>query len=182
MGNYEIAVLVGWAIAVWALCSVLFSHPSKFSNLGRSKWRWFFIELTAFTPYFGFIAVLFYVVKVRVHFPPRTSQPGRARPTGSGGTVGSPGRSPASSSSPRSSWSSNWAAPTTNNTIGSKPVERCGSCNGSGKQTCFSCQGRGRITIPAYAPNAGTSDGWCAPCTGSGKRNCDSCGGSGNRR
>ena len=47
MGNYEIAVLVGWAIATWALCSVLFSDPAKFSNLGRSKWRWFLIELTA---------------------------------------------------------------------------------------------------------------------------------------
>ena len=37
MGNYEIAVLVGWAIAVWALCSVLFSDPAKFTALGRSK-------------------------------------------------------------------------------------------------------------------------------------------------
>lgn len=77
---------------------------------------------------------------------------------------------------------SNRAAPTTYNTIGSKPVERCGSCSGSGKQTCFACQGRGRITMPAYAPHAGTSDGWCAPCGGSGKRNCDSCGGTGKRR
>ncbi len=81
----------------------------------------------------------------------------------------------------RSSRASNWAAPTTYNTIDSKPVEKCGSCSGSGKQTCFACQGRGRITIPAYAPHAGTSDGWCTPCGGSGKRNCDSCGGSGKR-
>jgi len=81
----------------------------------------------------------------------------------------------------RSSGESIRAAPTTYNTIGSKPVERCGSCSGSGKQTCFSCQGRGRITIPAYAPHAGTSEGWCTPCGGSGKRNCDSCGGTGKR-
>src|ERR1700722_14182426 len=57
MGNYEIAVLVGWVIAVWALCSVLFSGAAKFENLGRSKRRWFLIELTAFIPYVGFIAV-----------------------------------------------------------------------------------------------------------------------------
>jgi hypothetical protein len=80
------------------------------------------------------------------------------------------------------SQASNRAAPTTYNTIGSKPVETCGSCSGSGKQTCFACQGRGRITIPAYAPHAGTNDGWCAPCGGSGKRSCDSCGGTGKRR
>jgi hypothetical protein len=181
MGNFEIAVLVGWAIAVWALCSVLFSDPSKFSNLGRSKWRWFLIELTAFTPYFGFIAVLFYVFKVRMHFPPRTRQPDHASPTSSYGTVGSPGRSSSSSSS-SSSRASNWTASTANNTMGSRLVEKCGSCGGSGKQTCFSCQGRGRITIPAYAHNAGTSEGWCTPCSGSGKRSCDSCGGSGVRR
>jgi hypothetical protein len=81
-----------------------------------------------------------------------------------------------------SSRESNRAAPTTHSTMGSKPVERCGSCSGSGKQNCFACQGRGRITMPAYAPHAGTSDGWCAPCGGSGKRNCDSCGGAGQRR
>lgn len=81
-----------------------------------------------------------------------------------------------------SSRASNRVAPTTHNTISSKPVERCGSCSGSGKQTCFACQGRGRITMSSYAPHAGTSDGWCAPCGGSGKRNCDSCGGTGKRR
>ena len=174
MGNFEIAVLVGWAIAVWTLCSVLFSHPSKFSNLGRSKWRWFLVALIAFTPYAGFIAALFYIFKVRVHFPPQVRQPGSsAHPARSYGT---------------SNWAepatpyTNWTRPPTNNAMGSKPPESCGSCSGSGKQTCFACQGRGRITNPAYGPHAGTSDGWCAPCTGSGKRNCDSCNGSGKRR
>ena len=69
MGNYTIAVLVCWAIALWALCSVLFSEPDNFTNLGTSKGRWFLIELTALIPYVGFIAVLFYIFKVRVHFP-----------------------------------------------------------------------------------------------------------------
>jgi hypothetical protein len=53
-----IAVLVGWAIAVWALCSVLFSESENFTNLGTSKRRWFLIELTALIPNVGFIAVL----------------------------------------------------------------------------------------------------------------------------
>jgi hypothetical protein len=30
MGNYTIAVLVGWLIALWALGSVLFSTSDKF--------------------------------------------------------------------------------------------------------------------------------------------------------
>lgn len=174
MGNYEIAVLVGWAIAVWALCSVLFSDSSNFSNLGRSKGRWFLIELAAFVPYVGFIAVLFYVFKVRVHFPPRERQPRPARNYGSGGgTGGSSGRG--------SSRTPNWGSSAGNNSAGSKPPENCGSCGGSGKETCFACQGRGRISNPAYAPHAGTSDGWCTPCSGSGKRNCGSCNGSGKR-
>ena len=81
MGNYEIAVLAGWAIDIWALCSVLFSASAKFSALGKSKWRWFLIELTAFIPYFGIIAVLLYVFRVRVHFPSRPRNPGRTIPT-----------------------------------------------------------------------------------------------------
>jgi hypothetical protein len=48
IGNYTIAVLIGWAIAAWALRSELFSDSDKSSNLGRPKWRWFFVELTAF--------------------------------------------------------------------------------------------------------------------------------------
>jgi hypothetical protein len=170
MGNYEIAVLVGWAIAVWALCSVLFSDPAKFTALGRSKGRWFLVALAAFIPYFGFIAALFYLVKVRVRFPPRVRQPRPARPA-SGGGAPAPGYG-----------NSHRAAPMPNNPMGSPPVQTCTSCGGSGKQMCFACQGRGRITNPAYAPHAGTSDGWCSPCGGSGKRNCDSCGGSGKRR
>jgi hypothetical protein len=45
---------------------VLFTNPDRFSAIGRSKWRWFLIELTAFIPHVGFIAVLCYVFMVRV--------------------------------------------------------------------------------------------------------------------
>lgn len=65
--------------------------------------------------------------------------------------------------------------------MSSKPAQKCGSCGGSGTQTCFACQGRGYITIPAYAPYAGTTQGWCAPCTGSGKTKCQMCSGTGHR-
>jgi hypothetical protein len=88
MGNYEIAVLAGWALAMWALCSVLFSASAKFSSLGKSKWRWFLIALTAFIPYVGFIAVLFYVFKVRVHFPSRPGNPGGSIPAFTGPGAG----------------------------------------------------------------------------------------------
>jgi len=124
MSIYTIVVLVGWAIGVWAVFSVLFSAPTKFSNLGRSKWRWFFIELTALVPYFGFIAVLFYVFKVRVHFPPRPKQPISPRRSASGGFTDGPSRPSGQPSSP------SWTPP---------PRQRC-SCQG-GTVACTSCSG-----------------------------------------
>jgi hypothetical protein len=157
MDNYTIAVLAGWIIAVWALCSVLFSSPSKFSNLGRSKGRWFFIELAAFIPYFGFIAVLFYLFKVRVHFPPRVRQPARARPARSYSTVGSPGRSSASSPS-----SSSWTPP---------PKQRCGVCQG-GTNPCYGCS-NGYVS--------GTQTERHMTCGGTGRVKCAMCNGTGYR-
>jgi hypothetical protein len=136
---------------------VLFSHSSKFSSLGRSKWRWFFIELAAFVPYFGFIAVLFYLFKVRVHFPPRARQPGRARPARSYGTVGSPGHSPASSSS-----SPPWTPP---------PKQPCGVCQG-GTNPCYGCS-NGYVNgtrTERHMTCGGTGRVRCAMCNGTGYR------------
>ena len=143
MGNFEIAVLVGWAIAIWALCSVLFSDPAKFSSLGRSKGRWFLIELAAFIPYFGFIAVLFYVFKVRVHFPPREKSRPAPKST-----------SDSSSSQEHLRWEPCRACGGT----GSTPCPACGGhrplfgpctrCGDSGHIACYACQGQRGQNVP----------------------------------
>ena len=153
MSNYTIAVLVGWVIAVWALCSVLFSAPAKFSNLGRSKGRWFLIELTALIPYVGFIAVLFYIFMVRVHFPPRpkrawTPSPAPTRPAGGGGGGGGSG---------------SWPPPTRT----PPPKVKCTCQNGTVPCGC----GNGYVgrTERHY------------PCGGTGRLRCQMCGGSGYR-
>jgi hypothetical protein len=155
MGNYEIAVLVGWAIATWALCSVLFSESAKFSNLGRSKWRWFLIELAAFTPYFGFIAVLFYVFKVRVHFPPRPERPRQPLPAPSRHTAGSTGRASVPPASP------SWAP---------APKTKC-TCQG-GTTPCYGCSN-------GYVHGTRTERHY--PCNGTGRLRCQMCGGTGYR-
>jgi hypothetical protein len=154
MGNYEIAVLAGWAIAIWALCSVLLSDPAKFSDLGRSKGRWFLIELTAFIPYFGFIAVLFYVFKVRVHFPPRPEQPSRSAP--SGGTAYSTGSGRVPPTSP------SWEPP---------PKQKCTTCKG-GTTPCYGCSN-------GYVHGTQTERHY--PCNGTGRLKCQMCNGSGYR-
>ncbi len=158
MGNYTIAVLVGWAIAAWALCSVLFTDPGRFSSIGESKRRWFFIALTAFIPYVGFIAALFYLLKVRVHFPPQPKQASRPRPAPRSYTGGA-GRDPFNPSN-ASPWAPARQAP-------------CGRCSG-GKVTCGSCAGRGW-----HIGNSGKYDQACVSCGTSGQATCGSCRGSG---
>jgi hypothetical protein len=158
MGNYEIAVLIGWAIAVWALCSVLFSESAEFSNLGTSKRRWFLIELTAFIPYFGIIAVLFYVFKVRVHFPPRPKQPRQPRQASGGGRGGGTGGGWGGTGAP--SAPSSWQPPK--------------------KQKC-TC---GNGTVPCGCSGGyvyGTQTERHHPCGGTGRLRCQMCNGSGFR-
>jgi hypothetical protein len=157
MGNYQIAVLVGWAIAVWAMCSVLFSESAKFSKLGTSKGRWLLIAVLAFVPYFGIIAVLFYVFKVRVHFPPRQKQP-------------RPPRQPYQAPSGPAGGNRNRAnSPFTPNKWEPPKKVRCTCGNGTVPCGC----GNG------YQPGSRTERHY--PCGGTGRLRCQMCGGSGYR-
>jgi hypothetical protein len=91
VNGWQIFVLAGWAIAVWMFFSVLFSATVKFSNLGKSKGKWFLLSLAAFVPYIGFIFVFAYLFKVRAHFPPKPRAPTRRYPSS---PAGAPARSP----------------------------------------------------------------------------------------
>jgi hypothetical protein len=172
-------IIVSWFLGLCGTINVLFQPKAAFRSAGHSKRVWLAVEvLGTLLSYTGIITWLLYSIWIR----PSVVRAGGRRGNLLTAIFGAMSSSAAqSTSSARSSRASNWAAPTTNNTAGSKPVERCGSCSGSGKQPCFACQGRGRITMPAYASHAGTDDGWCAPCTGSGRTTCGSCGGSGKR-
>jgi hypothetical protein len=172
-------IIVSWFLGLCGTFDVLFQPKTAFHSAGHSKRLWLTIEIVGtLLSYTGIITWLLYSIWIR----PSVVRAGGRRRKFFAAIFGALSTSAAqSSSSARSSQASNLAAPTTSNTMGNKPVERCGSCSGSGKQTCFACQGRGRITMPAYAAHAGTDDGWCAPCTGSGKTRCGSCGGSGRR-
>lgn len=157
MGNYEVAVLVGWVIATWAFFSVVFSRPAKFSNLGRSKWRWFLIALLAFMPYFGFIAALFYVFKVRRHFPARPARP--SGPRRAYGGSGNTRTSTAGYGSTSTSWSNE------------RPP--CSLCSGTGgRQPCYGCS-HGWVTESNGATVTHTA------CGGRGEFVCNQCRGSG---
>jgi hypothetical protein len=172
-------IIVSWFLGLCGSFDVLSQPKAAFQIAGHSKRLWLAIEiLGTLLSYTGIITWLVYSIWIR---PSLVRAGGRRRKFFAAIFRALATPATQSSSSARSARASNWAAPTTYNMFESKPVEKCGSCGGSGKQTCFACQGRGRITNPAYAPHAGTSDGWCAPCTGSGKTRCGSCNGSGKR-
>jgi hypothetical protein len=154
MGDYEIAVLVGWAIAIWAICSVLFSESAKFSNLGTSKGRWFLIELLAFIPYVGIIAVLFYIFKVRVRFPPRPKQPRQpyqppsgpaGGSTGGGWNRGAPAPAPKRWEPPQKQkcGCGNGTVPCGCGNGYVTQTERHHACGGTGRLRCQMCNGTG---------------------------------------
>ncbi len=155
--GWQIAVLTGWAIAVWMFFSVLFSESSKFSDLGKSKLKWFLLALAAFLPYIGFVFVIAYVLQVRVHFPPKPAAPPSPRTY-----------SPPASNSPRpvnSYQAPSWEPP--------KP-QVCRSCGGSGGlRYCGQCT-NGWITGSNGATehcHAGCDYGkfYCNTCRGIGK-------------
>jgi hypothetical protein len=157
-GNYTLAVLAGWIVATWALCSVLFSASAKFRALGRSKWRWFLVALLAFFPYLGFIAVLFYIFKVRVHFPPTPKPPPPMRQAPAERTFGTGPGTPADPAwRPAPHWT--------------PPKVKC-SC-GDGKVQCYQCSN-------GYVYN-GSQIERHHYCSGTGKLKCQMCNGTGYR-
>jgi hypothetical protein len=73
VNGWQIAVLTGWAIAVWMFFSVLLSESGKFSDLGKSKLRWFLLSLAAFLPYIGRITTTMF--RSRIRLPRRCAVP-----------------------------------------------------------------------------------------------------------
>jgi hypothetical protein len=165
MGNYEIVVLVGWAIAIWAICSVLSSDSTRFSALGRSKRNWFFIAVAAFIPYVGIIAALCYLFMVRVHFPPKPKRPRQPRPAGNSGNSGNAGYG-------GSGYGGNRAGGGSPQQMNRQPPQRqrC-TCQG-GTVACTSCSG-------GYTDSSRTQRHMA--CGGTGRLRCQMCGGSGYR-
>jgi hypothetical protein len=161
MGDYTIAVLVGWAIAVVAVGSVLFTDPDRFSAIGTSKRRWFLIELTAFIPYVGFIAVLIYVFKVRVNLPPPPPRPPRhswESPPPSG--FGAPNAGGNTGRGPMGPPGNTWEPP---------QKQRCGVCNG-GTNPCYGCSNGYVNRTEFHGACGGTGRVKCVMCNGTGFR------------
>ena len=183
-------ILVSWFLGPCAVFGVLSQPKAAFRSAGHSKLRWLAVEIVGtLLSYTGIITWLLYSIWIR---PSVVRAGGRRRKKGAFFSVffqalatpaaqsASPARSSSASSSARPSGLELGRA-------GDQQHDRQHATREmrvlqwEWEQTCFACQGRGRITIPAYAPHAGTSDGWRAPCTGSGETRCDSCGGSGKR-
>jgi hypothetical protein len=165
--GFEIAVFVGWAGCICSLISVARHSSSEFQSIGRSRSRWFWINVLGLVPYLGIITTLSYFVIAGLLFPdkPRTAKqprPGSSgqpqQPTGqnAGGYQGS-SRGPSSSAQ--------WQMPKPN----------CTRCGGNRTVSCNRCGGSGKARI----------NGEMVPdftCSGSGKVQCSSCGGSGKQR
>lgn len=160
-------IIVSWFLGLYAVVSVLRQPSRAFVAAGHSKRFWLVLEVAGFVLSFtGILTWAVYMIWIRpgvVRAAGRKKRAVRlaraaARPRSAAGQV----------LSGSSSYSTPKASP-------------CGTCGGRGEQTCFACQGRGRISSPAYASAAVGSDDWCSRCSGSGKRPCDSCGGRGTR-
>jgi hypothetical protein len=174
----DIYLAVGFLVGLLIFRDMSILRSAAFKQAGHNKWLWLLLWLVSLVLLFFWIPVgLWYLIRIRpsvaradsVHLQERKRQKEfrrqqaierqRARPA--------PGRTSTGSTTMRSS---NVAQP-------------CSSCGGSGNQTCFACQGRGRhnsSTPSAYGAYA--VQDWCAPCTGSGKIKCSSCSGTGKRR
>jgi hypothetical protein len=164
MNGWTAAVLTTWVAALWGIGSITFSEPSKFRNLGKSKGKWFLIEVLGFIPYFGLIVTLTYVVKVRIHFPPKPPRP--VRPSNSRSTrpsqTGSGSGSSVGSTSPR---------PVSYEPL---PRQRCGGGCNNGRVPCYGCQS-GWVTDYSGATVSHPA------CGGRGSMTCQMCGGTGFR-
>jgi hypothetical protein len=154
--GFEIAVFVGWAGCILSLISVVRHSSSEFNSIGRSRSRWFWINILGVVPYLGVLTALSYFFSVIVNFPEKPKTASRPRPRSSSQHQQPPGQS-----------TRGYQAPT------SWPKPLCTGCGGSGRMTCH-CGGSGKAVInnevvPDFA------------CGGSGKVRCGVCGGSGKQ-
>lgn len=137
-------ILVSWFLGPCAVFGVLSQPKAAFRSAGHSKLRWLAVEIVGtLLSYTGIITWLLYSIWIR---PSVVRAGGRRRKKGAFFSVffqalatpaaqsASPARSSSASSSARPSRASNWAAPATNNTIGSTQPAKCGSCSGSGNR------------------------------------------------
>ena len=171
--NVTLFIIVSWFLGLCGTFDVLTQPSRAFREAEHSKSKWLGIEvlgtLLSFTGIFTWGA---YSIWVR---PSVVRAGGRRRRKGVFfrtffGALAAP--APRSSTAPRRAGSASNDPHT---------KQSCSSCGGSGHQTCFACQGRGRISSPAYASAGVGNDNWCSRCSGSGQRRCDSCSGSGTR-
>jgi hypothetical protein len=177
----NIAVALGWLLALCGLVDVLLQPSGPFGATQRRKRDWLLIELLGAIPFAGYLTWGFYAARVR----PALVGAGGRRPRAVLRAIGNA----------IASWERRAKGPPTPPT---RPVrshehthqpfepERpstkpCGGCGGSGRLTCFSCNG-GRVPNPDHDPHRRAAVPWvnCFACGGPpGGRTCGTCHGSG---
>lgn len=150
-------VLAGWALALCAIASVVRHSRSEFAAAGRSRSKWFWINVLGLVPYLGLIVPVIYWLSVSTAFPERPTRtrrpanwssngqgPSRGRGS-SGGPSGTPinqppQRQPCTCSGgkvPCYGCQAGW------DHTGSGPPQPHIACGGKGTLTCQMCLGRG---------------------------------------
>lgn len=168
-----------WAnffVALFFLRDICILRSAAFREAGHNKWLWLLLWLVSFVIWLSIPVLLWYLMRIRPSVASADSvhlQERRARKAV---------RWQQAIARQESCSAASRTSPGSTSPLSNKPAQPCGSCHGSGKQTCFACQGRGRhdsSTPSAYGVQA--VQGWCAPCSGTGKTTCQMCSGTGKR-